>query len=208
MSPGTWAKENRRSNRAKVPWVIRSNDIIEANFNKAINDLKIVMIRMYQKVMFAVVSEMSKSWMFWRRGQLLAISWAVSRTLGKRPTESSVVEVFGMPFVQFPRSSAYFLLWQQIMVYRPCSTWSLNGFTASRPSNLSDAAFTVALATQILRCSQDMIDYPTTLSKVKNALNCAGQKYHFWSRTLMCPFLSPYALVAQQSLACVGVDSF
>ena len=61
MSPGTWAKENRRSNRAKVPWVIRSNDIIEANFNKAINDLKIVMIRMYQKVMFAVVSEMSKS---------------------------------------------------------------------------------------------------------------------------------------------------
>ena len=99
--------------------------------------------------MFAVVSEMSKSWMFWRRGQLLAISWAVSRTLGKRPTESSVVEVFGMPFVQFPRSSAYFLLWQQIMVYRPCSTWSLNGFTASRPSNLSDAAFTVALATQI-----------------------------------------------------------
>lgn len=47
MSPGTWAKENRRSNRAKVPWVIRSNDIIDANFNKAINDLKIVMIRIH-----------------------------------------------------------------------------------------------------------------------------------------------------------------
>ena len=43
-----------------------------------------------------------------------------------------------------------------------------------------------------------MIDYPTTLSKVKNALNCAEQKYHFWSSTLMCPFLSPYALVAQR----------
>ena len=94
------------------------------------------------------------------------------------------------------------------MVYRPCSTCSLNGFTASRPSDLSDAAFTVALATQILRCSQDMIDYPTTLSKVKNALNCAEQKYHFWSWTLICPFLSPYAVVAQRVWLVLELTAF
>lgn len=95
------------------------------------------------------------------------------------------------------------------MVYRPCSTWSLNGFTASHPTDLSDAAFTVALATQILRCSQDRHDRLSDyVVKSKKRTELCGAEVSFLIINADVSFFESVCISCTAGLACVGVHSF